>query len=309
MSAFWTGWIIVLVAVNWLLVTFLLFYAARVKIPTADDGTTGHVWAHGAIREGVRRLPRWWIVLSVVLMVAATIYLFLYPAFGSLGGTLGWTSEGQVQRSIERNEQRRGELFAHVRNTPMAQLADDPRVVTTADVLYQDNCAACHGPAAQGADAIGAPNLADGAWLYGGDADTIHASLVQGRSGVMPAFGQGLGERGVREVAAYVYELNGRDWPRPDLVRAGEARYQAQCVACHGPEARGNPQLGAPDLTDDAWLYGGRMEQIETSIRAGRNGVMPAWSGRLHAEEIRMLTAWVLARGGATTTAEATTHE
>ena len=309
MSAFWIGWIIFLVAVNWLLVTFLLFYATRVKIPTAHDGTTGHVWAHGAIREGVRPLPRWWIVLSIGLMVVPTIYLFLYPAFGSLDGALGWTSEQQVADAMERNEQRRGDLFAHVRATPMKQLAGDDQVLRTAGVLYDDNCAACHGSAAKGDEAIGAPNLNDDAWLYGGDADAIHTSLVQGRSGVMPAFAQGLGELGVREVAAYVYEMNGRNWPRPDLVRAGEATYQAQCVACHGPKGKGNPQMGAPNLTDDTWLYGGRMEQIETSIRAGRNGVMPGWSERLHPEEIRMLTAWVLARGEPTATAEANTQE
>jgi cytochrome c oxidase cbb3-type subunit 3 len=176
-------------------------------------------------------------------------------------------------------------------------LARDPEVIRTGHVLYQDNCAACHGANAGGNQVIGAPALFDDAWLYGDSVEAIHTTLTRGRQGQMPALGGALGERGTRAVAAYVYEMNGRDWPRPDLVKAGEASYAAQCAACHGPQGKGNMQIGAPDLTDDNWLYGGRMEDIITSIREGRSGVMPGWSERLREEEIRILTAWLRAGG------------
>lgn len=299
MSAFWSGWIIFFVTLNWLLVTFLLIYGTRVPIPTDRDGTTGHVWAHGALREGVRRLPMWWVILSVVAIVFGTIYLFRYPGFGAFGGTQGWTSDNRVQRQVEANEARLAPLFERVRNESVDTLAGDPQVIHTGQVLYEENCAACHGGDAAGNQAIGAPALFDDAWLYGDSVEAIHTSLMEGRSGVMPALGGALGERGTRAVAAYVYEMNGRDWPRDDLVAAGEALYASQCVACHGPEGKGKTEMGAPDLTDNNWLYGGRLEDIIVSIREGRNGVMPGWSERLRAEEIRILTAWLRAGGSA----------
>ncbi|WP_067563115.1 cytochrome-c oxidase, cbb3-type subunit III [Halofilum ochraceum] len=299
MSAFWSGWIIFFVTLNWLLVTFLLIYGTRVPIPTYRDGTTGHVWAHGAIREGVRRLPMWWVVLSLVVIVFGTVYLFRYPGFGAFGGTQEWTSEERVQRHMAENEERLSLLFDRVRTESVDTLARDPQVIHAGQVLYEDNCAACHGANAGGNQVIGAPNLVDDAWLYGDSVEAIHTSLTKGRQGQMPALGSALGERGTRAVAAYVYEMNGRDWPREDLVAEGEELYASQCVACHGPEGKGKTAMGAPDLTDDSWLYGGRLEDIITSIRDGRSGVMPGWSERLREEEIRILTAWVRAGGPA----------
>lgn len=297
MSAFWSGWIIFFVTLNWVLVMFLLIYGTRVPIPTDRDGTTGHAWAHGALREGVHRLPLWWVILSVVLMVVATIYLFRYPGFGAFGGTEDWTSQNRVARHVADNEERLAPLFDRVRNESMDTLTADPQVIQTGQVLFEDNCASCHGAEAGGNQIIGAPDLFDAAWLYGGSAEAIHTTLMQGRSGVMPALGGALGERGTRAVATYVYELNGRNWPRKDLVADGKEHYASQCAACHGPKGKGNTAMGAPNLTDDNWLYGGRREQIIASIREGRNGVMPGWSGRLREEEIRILTAWLRAGG------------
>ena len=297
MSAFWSGWIIFFVTLNWLLVTFLVIYGTRVPIPADKDGTTGHTWAHGALREGTRKLPMWWIVLSVVLLVFATIYLFRYPGFGAFGGTEGWTSTDRVERHVATNEERLDPLFERVRDGSVDTLADDPQVIRTGQVLYEDNCAACHGVDAEGNQAIGAPALFDDAWVYGGSAEAIHTGLVEGRSGVMPALGAALGERGTRAVAAYVYELNGRDWPRKDLVATGEGLFGAQCAACHGADGKGNTAIGAPNLTDDSWLYGGRLKDIIVSLEEGRNGMMPSWSGRLREEEIKILVSWVRAGG------------
>ena len=239
----------------------------------------------------------WWVILSVVLIVFATIYLFRYPGFGAFGGTQGWTSDNRVERHVAANEERLAPLFERVRNESVDTLAANPEVIHTGQVLYEDNCAACHGGDANGNQAIGSPALFDDAWLYGDSVEAIHTSLMEGRSGVMPALGGALGERGTRAVAAYVYELNGRNWPRKDLVTEGEKHFAAQCAACHGPNGKGNQAMGAPNLTDDSWLYGGRLEDIIVSIQEGRNGVMPAWPDRLRAEEIRILTAWLRAGG------------
>lgn len=295
MSAFWIGWVIFFVVLNWALATVLLIYATWVHIPTDTDGTTGHVWAHGAIREAVRRLPGWWTMGSIALLLFGIGYLVLYPGFGGSKSIFGWSSEEQVQHEVARNEIRRASLFEDVREMPIEQLSENPQVLAAGDVLYADNCAACHGGDGRGNQSLGAPDLFDDSWLYGGSTQAIKTSLLEGRSGVMPALGSGLGERGTRAVAAYVYELNGRDWPRKDLVTEGEKIYAQQCVACHGPGGKGKPAMGAPDLTDESWLYGGKLPDIATSVRAGRNGVMPAWDERLGSEEIRILTAWIVA--------------
>ncbi|MDX1608502.1 MAG: cytochrome-c oxidase, cbb3-type subunit III [Halofilum sp. (in: g-proteobacteria)] len=297
MSGFWTGWVVFFVLLNGVLVTFLFIYAIRVRIPVDADGTTGHVWAHGAIREGVRRLPRWWVLMSAAFLVFAVVYLVRYPGLGGFPGTLGWDSVEQVERARAANAERRADLLRRVRTQPLAALAADPQVVRAGDALFGDNCAACHGVNGEGNQTIGAPDLTDDAWLYGDSDEALRTSLVAGRKGVMPAFGEALGERGVREVAAYVYELNGRDWPREDLVAAGRERFQTLCVSCHGADGTGNTQLGAPNLTDDSWLYGGRLETIMAGVRDGRQGVMPGWEGRLADEEIRILMAWVRAAG------------
>lgn len=297
MSGFWSAWVVFFVVLNCALVTFLLIYSIRVRIPTDDDGTTGHVWAHGAIREGVRRLPLWWVLLSAGSIVFAVVYLVLYPGFGRFPGTFEWSSVSQVERALATNEQRRAGLHERVRTQTLATLAAEPDAVRAGGALFGDNCAACHGADGQGNRVIGAPDLTDDAWLYGGGEDAIRTSIVRGRAGVMPALGQALGEHGVRAVATYVYELNGRDWPRDDLVREGKAHYQSLCVACHGPNGKGNPALGAPDLTDDSWLYGNKRSAIATSVRDGRRGVMPGWDERLGSEEIGLVMAWIRAAG------------
>jgi len=295
MSGFWSGWVIFFVALNMLLVVFLFIFALRVRIPVDEDGNTGHIWAHGALREGVRRLPMWWIVMSIGLLLFGVVYLILYPGLGSFQGTLGWSSTEQVRQHRAENQARLADLHELVRTQPVEQLAQDARVVRAGGVLFDENCAACHGPGGGGNIEIGAPDLTDGVWTWGGSDEAIRTSLAEGRRGVMPALGGALGDEGVRQVATYVYTLSGRDWPRQDLVRDGAERYQQLCVSCHGPEGKGNPQMGAPDLTDDSWNYGGERSQIAASIRDGRQGVMPAWDDRLSAEEIEMLVAWMRA--------------
>jgi cytochrome c oxidase cbb3-type subunit 3 len=156
--------------------------------------------------------------------------------------------------------------------------------------IFGNNCAQCHGADAKGA--YGFPNLTDDDWIYGGDPAAIKATLVNGRQAVMPAWGDILGDQGISEATEYLLALNGRDVD-PSLTEAGEKHYATYCAACHGPDGTGNPALGAPNLTNGIWLYGGTREQIAHTLRAGRNGQMPAFKDTLGEDKIHILTAYV----------------
>jgi cytochrome c oxidase cbb3-type subunit 3 len=296
MSAFWSGWIIGLMVVN-LGIAFLLFlWAQRVSIPTQSDGTTGHVWAHGVLREAVRRLPLWWVIVSALLFVWAVAYLALYPGLGAFPGALAWTSSDKHARDSAANDARLERTLATIRGVPIATLAQDRGVVEFGRALFEDNCAACHGRDARGRAALGSPNLVDGNSLYGNDPAAILESILEGRNGVMPPLGGVLGHQGANEAAAYVLTLNGYQAP-PDWVAAGRQHFETLCSACHGADGQGNHALGAPDLTDDVWLYGRDFNRIAATIRDGRTGTMPAFRTRLGEERARAVAAWVYARG------------
>ena len=296
MSRFWSTWVIVLMALNIGLVLFLFVWGQVVKIPTEPDGTTGHVWAHGVLREAVRKLPWWWVVYSLIGVVGAIGYLIEFPGLGAFKGTLGWTSADQLQRDTAANQQILEATLAPLRGLSLGQLAANSTATTIGHRLYLDNCAACHGERALGNTVLGAPNLTDADSLHGVDPDSVMASIRDGRIGTMPAWGAALGVEGVKEVAAYVLAFSGVTTPG-DWRAAGKARYEAMCVACHGADGKGNRALGAPDLTDKTWLYGAAFSRVTESIRDGRTGVMPAWGQRLNEDELRLTAAWVLAQG------------
>ena len=168
-------------------------------------------------------------------------------------------------------------IYAAFAGRGVAELAKDPKALALGRSLFANNCTNCHGSDARGASAF--PNLTDNDWLYGGAPENIVETITHGREGVMPALGAGLGPQGVDEVVAYVVSLSGRPAPA-DNVAAGKARF-ALCAACHGADGKGNQAIGAPNLTDDIWLYGGSPEAIRTTIMQGRHGQMPAhdWLG------------------------------
>jgi cytochrome c oxidase cbb3-type subunit III len=296
MSRFWSGWIIVLLVLNLGIVLFLFVWAQRVKIHAEPDGTSGHVWAHGVLREGVRNLPLWWVLISAAALLCGLIYFVRYPGFGGFKGTLGWTSAEELQRDTETNNTKLEARLQPLRSLSFEQLAADPGAAAIGHRLYLDNCAACHGADALGNQVVGAPDLTDAEWLYGGDSATVMTSIADGRNGVMPPLGSVLGEEGVSEVTGYVLSLSGVQAPA-DWVTKGKARFDALCVACHGADARGNPALGAPNLTDTTWLYGNDFARVAETVRNGRNGVMPGWRSRLSEDQLRMVAAWVLAKG------------
>jgi len=295
MSTFWSGWVMFLIVLNLGITLFLFVLSLRLQIPTQADGTTGHVWAHGVLREGVRKLPLWWVMFSIAMFLIGFGYLALYPGFGAFKGTLGWTSADELRQDTLTNDAKLESVLQPMRAQTIAALSVDPGAVSMGDRLYQDNCAACHGTTAQGNTVVGAPNLTDGDWLYGGDTETILASILEGRGGVMPGWEGALGRDGVSEVASYVLSLGGVKAP-PDWVAAGKTRFETMCIACHGADGRGNPTLGAPNLTDARWLYGGDFASVTQSIRHGRSGIMPPWRHRLSKDQARVIAAWVYAK-------------
>lgn len=302
MSSFWSGWVMLLVALNLGITLFLFVWGTRISIPTLPDGTTGHVWAHGVLREGVRKLPLWWVLFSASMFLVGFTYLALYPGLGSFKGLLGWTSADELRRDTLANDAKLDALIRPLRSLNIEQLAADPRAAAIGHRLYLDNCAACHGSEASGNQSLGAPDLIDADWLHGGSSETILASISDGRNGVMPPWGAALGSEGVNEVTSYVLSLGGIKAPE-DWVEAGKTRFDMLCTACHGVDARGNPALGAPNLTDAFWLYGGDFASVAATIRDGRNGVMPAWRQRLSEDQVRVIAAWVVAKGPRESTA------
>ena len=290
MSSGWSLWVMFLVTLNMGITFFLFVWAPRAKIPTQDDGTSGHVWAHGVLREGVRKLPLWWVLFSAAMFVSGWTYLVLYPGFGQRAGTLGWTSHGELARDLATNAAKLDPLLDRFRLYTVEQLAGDPQARQMGKVLFEDNCAACHQRSGKGNVLVGAPNLTDGDWLYGGTGKDITTSIHDGRGGVMPPWAS-LGTDNVKNLTQYVLGLSGAPH---DAAKATAAQpLFSTCAACHGADGRGNPALGAPNLTDDIWLYGGTPAEIEQTISNGRQGHMPAWSTRLSEDQIHVIAAYV----------------
>jgi cytochrome c oxidase cbb3-type subunit 3 len=284
----------VLIVVNLGITVLLFLWAPRVAIPTQEDGTTGHVWAHGVLKEGVRALPLWWIIPSSVVLVISIGYLVLYPGFGANKGALGWTSSGELKHDTGVNAQLGAALRERLRGKPLEEIAAEPAALRLGRVIFIDNCAGCHGHDGRGNRAIGAPDLTDQDWLHGGDGKATLTSVLDGRRGTMPPFGATLAADDVKNVADYVLSLAGG--PENTMGAQLGKRVFGNCVPCHGAEGKGNVALGAPNLTDSAWLYGDRLADIAESVRNGRGGVMPGWRDRLGEERATIVAAWVYAQ-------------
>lgn len=295
MSTAWSWYVIVLTAINLIGICWLLFATARKpKIEVAPNASKGHVW-DGDIEELDNPLPRWWLWLFILTIVFALGYLVFYPGLGNFAGKLGWTSQGEVERTLADTNAKLESLYAGFRDRSVADLSHDPAATKVGRNVFANNCASCHGSDARGA--IGFPNLVDADWQYGGDPDTVLASIVGGRQGVMPPLGAALPDGGIDEVANHVLGLSGQAHDAA-LASAGKPKFEMLCAACHGVDGKGNPILGAPNLTDDIWLHGiGDIDMIRTTIVNGRNGVMPAWGPLLGEDRVRLAAAWVLSQG------------
>ncbi|MDP6979095.1 MAG: cytochrome-c oxidase, cbb3-type subunit III [Myxococcota bacterium] len=290
MTTGWTIWVDVIVLGSLFGCAWLLWINRTAPVERVGKGEPME-HEYDGIQELNNPLPAWWTWLFVITIVFALIYLALYPGLGSYQGMLGWTSHGQHQGEVEEAQALYGPLFDKYAATPIATLAQDEDAVETGSRLFLNHCSQCHGSDARGGD--GYPNLTDDDWLYGGAPETIVTSITNGRIGNMPGLAAAVGgDEGVANMAQYVISLSGRDH---DAAKAQQAAstYTTLCVVCHGADGKGNQAVGAPNLTDDIWLHGGRIDDIEYQIRTGRINQMPAHGNLLSKEKIHLLATYV----------------
>jgi cytochrome c oxidase cbb3-type subunit 3 len=274
--------------------------------------TTGHEW--DGIKELNTPLPRWWMITFYLCIIWAFGYWIVYPAWPLLWsntpGILHYSSRADVAVELANLEKIRGDKMAALGAASLADIEKEPALLAIArargKTVFGDNCAPCHGSGAAGAK--GFPNLNDDDWLWGGTLDQIAQTITYGARSGNPKAHEGqmlaFGKEGVLKpdqvvtVANYVRSLSGLP-TRPGYdAAAGKKIFAENCVACHGEDARGNPELGAPNLTDSIWLYGSDEATIIEIITNGRAGVMPAWEGRLDPTTIKAMAVYVHSLGG-----------
>lgn len=277
--------------------------------------TTGHEW--DGIKELNTPLPRWWLYIFYATIVWAIGYWIVMPAWPLLSdytrGYLNHSQRADVHAAIDALKQSRSEMASKIVSWDPSSGAKSPELLDFAIAMgkaaFGDNCATCHGAGAQGA--VGYPNLNDDVWLWGGKIADIEQTLIAGIRSVhpntrskepsdqMPAFGRNglLTNTQIADLTQYVLNLSGQ---KADAVAVARVRqtFVDQCAVCHGADGKGDRTRGAPNLTDQEWLYGGSAEAIATQIVNGRGGVMPAWEGRLDPPTIRALAIYVHSLGG-----------
>ena len=290
----------------------------RIDQPTGTE-TVGHEW--DGIEELNTPLPRWWLWTFYITIVWAIIYTIFFPAWPMVitatQGVLGWASRGQLAQEMAANADRMAPVHQAIAATDIQKLPGSPRLwqaaVEGGRAAYKVHCVQCHGSGAAGSK--GYPNLNDDEWIWGGDIETIEYTIMHGirnpdhdetRMSQMPAFGRDdmLTPAQIEDVAAYVRTVS-RQQPASRSSARGAELFTANCAVCHGDDAKGNRELGAPNLTDAIWLYGSDRETIVATIANSRNGVMPRWGAKLGPTNVKMLAAYVHSLGGGEATPEA----
>ncbi|HWV15811.1 MAG TPA: cytochrome-c oxidase, cbb3-type subunit III [Cellvibrio sp.] len=302
MSTFWSCWIVGLTLTNLALLFWLLMANRKRKVVVDESGevkTTGHVY--DGIEEYDNPLPRWWFYMFLATFIFTAAYLVIYPGLGNYkgvsfwknGGT--WTATSQLQDEQSHAQAQYDATFGEFAKTPIEELAKNPEAMKMGYRVFVNNCAVCHGSDAGGN--FGYPNLTDKDWLHGGSPDRIKETITLGRTGAMPPWGPVIGEAGVANVVEFVLKRAGKEH---DATKAalGESIFAQTCAACHGADGKGSVQIGAPDLTDDIWLYAPAKPEelaqtLRQTVRNGRTGVMPAHKDTLKPERIHLLAAYI----------------
>lgn len=283
-SSFWHWFIVIGTGASLLFFLWLLLVNRR-----SDGGNTGHEW--DGIEELDNPLPAWWVGMFIFSIIFSVGYLVIYPGLGNFEGALAWSSAGEHDTRSDVHGARFDDLYDRLASLAPEELAADTAGQQVGRRLFINNCSTCHGVNAGGAE--GFPDLTDDHWIWGGSYEAIEHSITHGRIAAMPPWGPALGNDGVTNVANYVMQMAGLSHD-PQRAEAGAAQYQVFCVSCHGAEGLGNPVLGAPNITSaDHWIYGRELEDVARTIRAGRNGVMPGFSGLIDERQRKILATYV----------------
>ena len=316
MSTFWSIWITVITLFVIAACFFLLRAVSKNNTGVEEGESMGH--SFDGIEELNNPLPKWWSYMFYISIVFALIYLALYPGLGNYKGLLGWTSSNQsigrengikadseaaivlakeegrwvqYDQEVMRADEKYGPIFKAYAETPLDELVNNEEALKVGGRLFLHNCSQCHGSDARGSK--GFPNLTDGDWLYGGELATIKTTIMNGRHGMMPPKGGlPIEDSEIKGLAEYIVKLSGRDHDEA-LAAQGQGSFMKGCFACHGMDGTGNKMMGAPNLTNNMWLYGGSRGVIQETIKNGRSGVMPAWKNVLGEEKVHVITAYV----------------
>lgn len=291
MPAFWT-WFVAAGTIAFIIwcVWLISWSAKQGPQGVEDEDLVGHKW-DGDLEEWNNPAPKWWLYLYFMTIAWGIGYLVFYPGIGIFDGVLGWSQHDQYETEVALAEERYAPIYERYAAMPFDELAQDDGALALGRSLFASYCTTCHGSDARGAP--GYPNLTDDDWQWGGTEQNIVKTITDGRIAVMTPWAQILGsDEAVENMVTYVQSLSG-------MVDAGAVEESARtqfatfCVACHMPTGTGNPVLGAPNLTDDTWLYGSSREAIRTTIEQGRNGQMPAHGDFLGENRTRILAAYV----------------
>ena len=277
-----------------------------------DPETTGHEW--DGIQEFNNPLPRWWLWTFYACIVWAVIYSVLYPAWPMISkatpGLLGYSTRAEIARDLAAFAEASGPIREKLVAADLAEVPADAELnqyaLNAGAAVFRTWCAQCHGSGAAGVQASGYPNLLDDDWLWGGQIDEITHTIRHGirneadldaRWSQMPAFDEVFEPAETDAVVQHVLAISGQDHD-PALAAEGAVLFADNCASCHGDAAMGDPAIGAPNLSDAIWLYGGTPEAITQTVRYSRFGVMPNWGTRLSEADIRAVALYVHALGG-----------
>ncbi len=291
MPAFW-HWFVAIGTIAFVIwcIWLVSWSAKQGPANVSDDDVVGHVW-DGDLEEWNYPAPKWWLYLYFITLFWGIGYMIAYPGLGSYEGMLGWSQEGQYEAEMQYAAETYEPIYERFAAMNFDDLKQDEEAIALGGSLFASYCTTCHGSDARGAK--GYPNLTDDAWLWGNTEADLITSIGKGRTAVMTPWAQILGgDEGVKNMANYVRSLSGLI-QADDAALAMQTQFTTFCAACHMPDGTGNKILGAPNLTDDAWLYGSSIEDVSETIANGRNGIMPAHGELLGDARTKILAAYV----------------
>ncbi len=287
------GWFVAIATVLSLLACLWMLRANSTKKEHSAEAQMHSQNEWDGLREYDNPLPKWWSNLFYITVFFAFGYLLLYPGLIVTNGLLGWSTATLYRDEVKAVNAETDPIFDAYSKQDVKTVSMDNGALKIGGRLFQTYCVQCHGTDMRGSK--GFPNLVDNDWLYPGTPEGIKTTILEGRYGVMPPFAGTLKPDQIADAAQYVLSLSGRSTV-PIAVGRGEATFKQVCSACHGQDGKGNVALGAPNLTDNIWLYGGSLATIVETLTKGRQGHMPAQKDILGEAQIHLLAAYVYAQ-------------